>query len=758
MHRVVSLSAGLLLGCATAYPSLPVAAPPDAGPHLVLQVGPRESVTGVAFSPDGQLLASSSADGRVRVYDARSGALLRAITAVPASGGRALAFSPDGKILASGGIEMDKTVKLWDPRTGALVRSLAGHVATAPGGIYAEVYAVAFSPDGRLLASAGRDHLVLVWDVETGAVRHRLAGHQDEVGSVAFSPDGRALASGGADRVVRLWDVATGRPLRTLAGHRDRVNALAFSPDGRMLASGSSDWTRLRGRDPLRLPGVGPGACEVKLWDTSTWGELQSLREAGRVAALTFAPAGQQLAGAIGGAVRFYDARTGRPDGAVSVHVGEVSSVAFAPDGRAFASGSHDRTVAVIALPDRALQRRLPGSWQQVNAVAVSPDGRWIAAGSSDLRFALGKLRSSDRALGPGGVRLWDATTGRLLRSLGEPSDQIHAVAASPDGRWVAGGGAGADGAGLVRLWDAESGAPAWAPADERAVVHAVAFAPDGRSLATAGADGVIRLRDVPTGDVRQTLKGHDGAVTALAFAADGTTLVSGGADRSARLWDVRTGQAVRVVRTEAGKPGAAPGKDERLITVVALSPDGGLLATCGTSESRNFGDRIVRLWDVRTGRLVHALERDQSAGRVVAFSPDGTTLACSGRGKAIALWDVRTGKMLREVPGHVHPANSVAFTPDGRALVSGGDCQTVMVRDHGSGRLRATLMTNTPGKDGAGSEDWLAITPEGHYDGSPGVDRLLAWWVGEELQTAERLAESRRRPDLLQESLRGAR
>src|SRR5262249_22077416 len=124
MRRVVTLSAGLLLGCATAYPSLPLAGPPDAGPHLVLHVGPRESVTGVAFSPDGQLLATSAADGRVRVYDARSGTLLRAISTEPASGGRAIAFSPDGTMLASGGIHMDKTVKLWEARTGRLVRSL----------------------------------------------------------------------------------------------------------------------------------------------------------------------------------------------------------------------------------------------------------------------------------------------------------------------------------------------------------------------------------------------------------------------------------------------------------------------------------------------------------------------------------------------------------------------------------------------------------------------------------------------------------
>jgi WD40 repeat protein len=717
-------------------------------PDLVLQVGPRESVTAVAFSPDGRLVASGS--DRVRVYDRQTGTLLRAIGCDASRGVRVLAFAPDGRRLVGAGAEMDKTVKVWDARTGALVMALAGHVAADPGNLYAEIYALAFSPDGKSLATAGRDKLVIVWDFETGKVRHRLAGHEGEVGSLAFAPDGRTLAGGGADKTIRLWDPATGQLRATLRGHPDRVNALAFSPDGRALASGSSDWARFRGRNPARAPGpVPPGACEVRLWDPATGRVVWHFAGPGRVSSLAFSPDGVKLACGIGDAVRLHDAGTGRADGIAFTHDGEVTAVAFAPDGRALASGSHDRTVAVVSLPERTPVLRLPGSWEHVYSVAIAPDGAAIAAGSSDIRFAEGRRRAGDPALGPGGVRLWDARTGHLRWGRVGPAEQVAAVACSPDGGWVASGGA------IVRLLDAKDGASVWARHDHQATVLAVAFAPDGRTLASAGADGTVRLRDVPTGAVRQTLAGHEGAVTAVVFSADGATLLSGGADQTVRLWDARTGQPGRVLRADGPKPGA-PRAGEGAVTAVALSPDGATLATCCSSAAPEYGDRHVRLWEVRTGRLLHTLERPQSRGRLVSFSPDGATLAANGTGKAIALWDVRTGRFLKELSGHPHPPLSAAFAPDGRTLVSGADYQELKVWDVGGGRLLATLRSLAEGRVG-GADDWLAVTADGDYDGSPGAERYLAWRAGDELLPAGRLTPARR-PDLVAAALGAGR
>jgi WD40 repeat protein len=727
-------------------------------PYLVLQTGPEESVTSVAVSADGSLVATGSFDGRVRIYDAHTGALRRVIGSDPSRGVRALAFAPDGATIASGGLEMDKTLKFWDVRTGALVRSAAaGH--DTMGQLYAEIHAVAFAPGGKLVASAGRDGRVVVWDVEAGRVRHRLDAHRGAALSLAFAPGGGTLASGGEDRVIRLWDLASGRLIRALEGHRDSVCALAFAPDGNTLASGDTDWAYHRGRDTSRFTGPDPGhRGEWRLWDAATGTPRRTVTEPGRVSSLAFAPDGQSLACGVGRAVRLYDVASETPGRTVASHDGAVTSLAFAPDGKALISGSHDRTARRVSLPAGAEAWRSSGYWQQVNSVAISRDGLLIAAGSSDNRFAQRKLKPGAQGLGPGAVRLWDARTGRLLRRLGDPAEQVMAVAFSPDGQLVASAGAGASGSGAIRLWDSATGAPVWSTDDRAAEALAIVFAPDGSSLATADADGLIKLRDPRTGSVVRTLEGHEGGATSVAFSGDGAIVCGGGADEGAYLWEARTGRAIRTIRaTRSPRELVHPGH-ERLITFVALSADGGTLVTCSGSASPVFGDRQVRVWDAHTGQLRREFSRPQSAGRFLALSPDRITLATSGSGKAIALWDVRTGRLVRELVGHPHPAQSATFSADGRLLVSGADYRTTKVWEVATGHLLATMVTFSESQAGPAADDWLAYTPEGFYESSPGIDLYLAWRVGDDLRAPGTVGLRLHRPDRLEAALKPPR
>jgi WD40 repeat protein len=730
-----SFALGLIVLCGGVLGASP---PPDPHYKLVLQAPPAASVNSVAVSPDGSLVATAADEGGVRLYDAKTGVLLRAIGG---AGDRSVTFSPDGRTLAAGGFHMDKLVGVYDVRTGNRLRTLAGHTEW-------EADACTFSPDGTLLASTGTDRQILVWDLATGTLRHRLAGQPFRVTTLAFSPDGATLVCGG--KSVRLWDMKTGRLRRTLTGHRDWVCTVAFSPDGTTIASGSCDWSFHRGHDWPRPASRGPETCEWRLWDAASGDLRRTVTGSGPLLSLAFAPDGKSLACGMGTEVRLYDLASEAPGRVVTGHHHGVTSVAFTPDGAAVISGSHDHTVKRTSLATGREEWEAPGSFEQVNAVALSEDGSLLATGSSDGRFALGARKAGAKGNGPGAVRLWDARLGRLLRRLGDPAEQVMAVDLSPDGRRVAAGGGSPDGKGVVRVWDAASGGPVWSARDHAAEVLAIAFAPDGSSLASAGADGLIRLRDPRTGSVARTLPGHVRGATSLAFSADGAALACGGGDGTTSVWDPHTGRRIHALRS--GFSQAWTTTTDRPMTSVALSRDGKTLATCTAGVNQTFAEP-VRIWDARSGELKREFSGPAVPGRPMALSPDGTVLATGG--KSVRLWDARTGQPLRELFGHLKRTQAITFSADGRLVVSGGSYGTTNAWEAATGRHLVTLFAFPERRDSAVEEEWLAYHPDGYYDGSPGVDRLLAWRVGDELLTAESLGPRLHRPERLADALR---
>lgn len=580
-----------------------------------------------------------------------------------------LAFSPDGKLLATG--DVNGEIYLWQIADGQPVLSCKGHAGW--------VHAIAFSPNGKMLCSASSDHTVKLWDVSDGSCLKTLTGHHQRVRSVAFSPDGMTIVSGGSDATIRLWDTNSGKCIRVLSGHKSYIWVVAFSPDGSAIASGSEDKS-------------------IKLWHVNTGKCWQTLSEHNRwVRTITFSPDGKLLASGSGDrTVKIWEISTGKCLRTLVKHTQRLRSVAFSPDGKLIASGSGDRTVRLWNVADGQCLKTLHGHNSLLTSVAFSPDGTILATGGED--------RS---------VRLWEVSTGSCIDIWQGYGSWIQSVAFSTDGKTLASGSEDK----TARLWNFEADRCSQtlpnsvALKGHRGWVCSVAFSPDGRYLASGSSDYSIKLWVVSTGRCLKTLQGHSRWIGSVAFSPDGLTLASCGGDYTVKLWDIITGNCLKTLQGHTG-----------WLWSVQFSPDGKLLASA--SE-----DQTIKLWEISTGKCLKTLEGHTSWVQGISFSPDGKLLASASCDCSIRLWDIATGECLKTLRGHTSWVQSVAFSPDGTILASGSCDQTVKLWNLSAGKCQQTIPAH---------QSWVwsvAFSPDGKIVASGGQDETIRLW---DIETGE--------------------
>jgi WD40 repeat protein len=585
----------------------------------------------------------------------------------------AIAYSADGKYMATG--HGDGVISLWEVATGQEILNCVGHTG--------RVYSLAFNPMSDMLASSSDDRSVRLWQASNGDCLKNLLGHSGAIGTVAFHPNGDILASGSEDKSMRIWDVASGACLKILAGHTDCIWSVAFSPTGDTLASGSLD-------------------SSAKIWDARTWACLKTLvgHSAG-VTSVAFSPSAPILAtGSHDKSVRLWSIDRGACINILEAHQDRVWSVAFNPSGDLLASGSYDKSVRLWEVSTGICINKLTGHTNWIRSVAFHPTKGLLASGSYDTTIRIWNVENGDclytfqgyqvsvcsLAIHPQGqtlasgsddcmIRLWDVAAGTLLNTLWGHGGWIYAVAFSPQGDLLASGSADK----TVKLWNIHSGACLNTFQGHDGWIYAVAFNPAGDLLASGSADKTVRLWNTDNGACLSILSGHTETVGAVAFSPSGKVLVSGSQDRSIRVWDVRSGVCLKTLQGHTDQ-----------IWSIAISPDGKTIASCSF-------DKTIRIWEIDSGKCLQILTGHLNSLLSVAFSPNGQMLVSGGYEPLVKLWDLQTGECISTLEGHHNWVRSVLFTPDGHTLVSGSQDQTIKQWHTETGECLQTLRAPRP-------------------------------------------------------------
>lgn len=620
---------------------------------IITQLNDNATSDSVEFSPDGKLIATAGTDGVVRLFDGATGAPVRELKGHTALVHRAV-FSPNGKYLVS--VSDDNTVRVWKPSTGEAVRVLTGHSAAVHevvfspdqshfateaadtkaiiwnfdsdkgkelNGLTGTHPALAFSPDGKLIATEGGpgtelgvsfegDYPATVWDVESGKVKFRLGGHQEYIASVSFSPDGNEIVTSSGDSTARLW-MSDGQLVKELRGHTKPLVSALFSPDGKFVVTASADNT-------------------VRVWDSLDGKLITEYRgHSQAINSISFSADGKFIITASDDqTARLWPFHPGEGSTSSTIesweHSAAVTSIACNPNSSEVSATTRD---GKLWLDGVGMQRSVPFSYlvdrsAKVANAKFSPDGQSIATtrGPSGVIYNIEALRT-----------FFDSQRSEFIYAAPPPAQERKLI--EPQGVTLSG---------------------------HTADINSVAFSPDGRFVVTASADGTARVWDAATGASLGELRGHNGSVNSASFSPDGKFIVTAGVDATVRLWDAARFAFVKMIG----------GTYPKSVSSAEYSPDGRFILAASAETA----------WvcDPNRGEVVRKLEGHTGEVNSASFSPDSRMIVTASADNTARIWNAETGESIATLLDHKGPVLNAMFSPNGQWVLTASEDYTTRI------------------------------------------------------------------------------